>query len=82
MGGRLKLHLRTRNVDVPDLVDYNIIDTLKKQCIIVTKDFLDKNTLKMDDINKLTCSVYRIQKAEGYNKNDLSTIRTTVVKVK
>ncbi|MDD5892126.1 MAG: AAA family ATPase [Bacteroidales bacterium] len=61
---------------------YNIIDTLKKQCIIVTKDFLDKNTLRMDDINKLTCSVYRIQKAEGYNKNDLSTIRTTVVKVK
>lgn len=61
---------------------YNIIDTLKKQCIIVTKDFLDKNTLRMDDINKLTCSVYRIQKAAGYNKNDLSTIRTTVVKVK
>ncbi len=61
---------------------YNIIDTLKKQCIIVTKDFLEKNTLRMNDINKLTCSVYRIQKAEGFNKNDLSTIRTTVVKVK
>lgn len=61
---------------------YNIIDTLKKQCIIVTKDFLENNTLRLDEINKLTCSVYRIQKAEGYNKNDLSTIRTTVTKVK
>ena len=61
---------------------YNIIDHINKQCIIVTKDFLDKNTLRMADINKLTCSVYRIQKADGFDKNDLSTIRTTVVKVK
>ena len=61
---------------------YNIIDNINKQCIIVTKDFLDKNTLRMADINKLTCSVYRIQKADGFDKNDLSTIRTTVVKVK
>ena len=61
---------------------YNIIDNINKQCIIVTKDFLDKNTLRMTDINKLTCSVYRIQKADGFDKNDLSTIRTTVVKVK
>ena len=61
---------------------YNIIDSLDKQCIIVTKDFLERDSLRMDDINKLTCSVYRIKKAEGYNKNDLSTIRTTVEKVK
>ena len=61
---------------------YNIIDHINKQCIIVTKDFLDKNTLRMTDINKLTCSVYRIQKADGFDKNDLSTIRTIVVKVK
>lgn len=61
---------------------YNIIDNLEKQCIIVTKDFLNKSALKMDEINKLTCSVYRIKKAEGYNDEDLSTIRTTVEKVK
>ena len=61
---------------------YNIIDHINKQCIIVTKDFLDKNTLRMADINKLTCSVYRIHKADGFDKNDLSTIRTIVVKVK
>lgn len=61
---------------------YNIIDNIKKQCIIVTKDFLDRSELRMEDINKLKCPVYRIRKAEGYDKNDLSTIRTTVVKVK
>lgn len=61
---------------------YNIIDTIDKQCIIVTKDFLDRSVLRMDDINKLTCSVYRIQKADGFDKDDLSTIRTTAVKVK
>lgn len=61
---------------------YNIIDNLEKQCIIVTKDFLNKSGLKMDEINKLTCSVYRIKKSEGYNDEDLSTIRTTVEKVK
>ena len=61
---------------------YNIIDNLEKQCIIVTKDFLNKSALKMDEINKLTCSVYRIKKAEGYNDEDLSTIRSTVEKVK
>lgn len=61
---------------------YNIINHIDKQCIIVTKDFLDRSELRMDDINKLECPVYRIQKAEGYNKDDLSTIRTTVVKVK
>ncbi len=61
---------------------YNIIDHLNKQCIIVTKDFLDKSVLRMDDIDKLTCSVYRIQKTEGYDKNNLATIRTTVEKVK
>jgi len=61
---------------------YNIIDCINKQCIIITKDFLSKNQLRIDDINKLTCSVYRIQKAAGFNKNDLSTIRTIVEKVK
>ena len=61
---------------------YNIIDTINKQCIIVTKDFLDHSELRLADISKLTCSVYRIQKAEGFDKDDLSTIRTTVVKVK
>ena len=61
---------------------YNIIDSINKQCIIVTKDFLDHSEIRINDINKLTCSVYRIKKADGYDKSDLSTIRTTVTKIK
>lgn len=35
-----------------------------------------------DDINKLSCSVYRIKKAENFNASDLSTIRTKVTKIR
>lgn len=62
---------------------YNIIDTLEKQCIIVTKDFLDdKGNIDYNKINQLTCTVYRIQKAPGFNQDDLSTIRTILTPVK
>lgn len=61
---------------------YNIIDNLDKQCIIVTKDFISQSGLNMDAINKLTCSVYRIKKADGFDPRDLSTIRTIVESVK
>lgn len=68
--------------DAKEDVFYNIIDRINKQCIIVTKDFLDHSELRDDAISKLTCSVYRIKKAEGFDKNDLSTVRTNVIKVK
>lgn len=61
---------------------YNVIDKIKKQCIIVTKDLLDKDEqtgqrrLNMDKINRLTCSVYRIEKQRPFDPNNLSTIRT------
>lgn len=66
---------------------YNLIDKLDKQCIIVTKDFLvdsDKKIkdLNMDKINKLTSSVYRITKIEGFNQSDLSTIQTQIIPIK
>ncbi|MCR4801042.1 MAG: AAA family ATPase [Bacteroidales bacterium] len=67
---------------------YNVIDTIDKQCIIVTKDLLniDKNTgekkLDFDTIDKLSCSVYRIEKVEPFNDKDLSTIQTVVKHVK
>lgn len=61
---------------------YNIIDTLKKQCIIVTKDFLDDNGhIDEKKINQLTCKVYRIRKEAGFNQDDLSTIRTTITPI-
>ena len=61
---------------------YDVIDKLDKQCIIVTKDFITKGKVRTDDINRLTCSVYRIQKAAGFDQNNLSTIRTMVNKIK
>lgn len=67
---------------------YNIIDNIDKQCVIFTKDLLkyDRNTekreLDFDKINQLSCSVYRIQKALGYDEEDLSTIRTITEKIK
>lgn len=67
---------------------YNVIDTIDKQCVIVTKDLLniDKTTgqkmLDYDTINKLSCSVYRIEKVEPFNDKDLSTIQTVVKQVR
>lgn len=61
---------------------YNIIDKIDKQCIIVTKDFITKGKLRLNEIEHLTCSVYRIKKRDGFDQNDLSTICTEVEKVK
>ncbi len=62
---------------------YNIIDTLDKQCIIVTKDFLDdKGRIDDNKINQLTCTVYRIKKEAGFNQDDLSTVRTIITPIK
>ena len=67
---------------------YNVIDTIDKQCLIVTKDLLNvdkgtgQKTLDFDTINKLSCSVYRIEKVEPFNDKDLSTIQTVVKQVR
>lgn len=61
---------------------YNVIDGLDKQCIIVTKDFMTKGVVRSKDIEKLSCPVYRIKKADGFDKNNMATIRTTVKKLK
>ena len=67
---------------------YNVIDTIDKQCVIVTKDLLnvDKKTgekkLDLDTIDKLSCTVYRIEKVEPFNDKDLSTIQTVVKHIK
>lgn len=69
-------------------VFYNVIDKIDKQCIIVTKDLLlaDESTgekkINNDKIQQLTCSVYRISKAPGYNPLDLSTIKTETKRIK
>ena len=61
---------------------YNIIDKIEKQCIIVTKDFITKGHLRIEDVEQLTCTVYRIKKRDGFSQSDLSTICTEVEKVK
>ena len=61
---------------------YNIINDVKKQCIVITKDFISGGKVRMKDVDKLTCRVYRIKKAEGFNNSDLSTIRTLVKEIK
>jgi DNA sulfur modification protein DndD len=61
---------------------YNVINTVNKQCIITTKDFITKGKVRFIDIEKLNCPVYRIKKAEGFDPNNLATIRTTIEKIK
>ena len=61
---------------------YNVIDRLDKQCIIVTKDFMTRGVVRTKDIEKLSCPVYRIKKADGFDKNNMATIRSTVKKLK
>lgn len=61
---------------------YNIINQLQKQCIIVTKDFLERGSLNMSEINQLTCTVYRIKKAENFDSTNMATVRTLIEKIK
>lgn len=61
---------------------YNVIDKINKQCIIVTKDFITKGQLRLNDIDKLTCGVYRIRKADNFDSHNMATIRTIVEKIK
>lgn len=68
--------------DVKEDYFYNVINSIKKQCIIVTKDFITKGNVRLGDVEKLNCPVYRIKKAIGFDPNNLATIRTTVDKIK
>lgn len=74
--------------DFKEDVFYNIIDGIEKQCIIVTKDLLevDKITkqkrLNQEKLDRMTCTVYQISKAPGFNPLDLSTIQTIVTPIK
>lgn len=61
---------------------YNVIDSLSKQCIIVTKDFITKGSVRFSEIENLTCSVYRIKKADGFDSRNMATVRTTIEKIK
>ena len=61
---------------------------IKKQVIIVTKSYLLKNSrtgdfmLDEEGLKKIECPIYRIQKLTGFDKKDLSTIDTQIIKIK
>ena len=61
---------------------YNVIDKIQKQCIIVTKDFIEKGKLNEIAIEGLTCSVYRISKAPNFDQTNMATIRTIINKIR
>ena len=65
---------------------FNVISTLDKQVIIVTKSFLtEKNgdvildKPKIDDVNG---SVFRIEKKKPFDDKKLGTIQTVITKIK
>lgn len=56
---------------------------VEKQCIVVTKSFLNRNEegeydIDDDRLKKFDCPIYRIKKKSGFDKKDLSTIETIV----
>ncbi len=62
---------------------FNVISDIKKQCIIFTKSFLDDNgKLIYDKIEKLHCTINRMEKQIPFDKDDLSTIQTTITLIK
>lgn len=61
---------------------YKVFDGIDNQCIILTKDFIDHGRLDQDAIGDIDATVYQIRKADGYDPEDLATIRTLIKKVK
>lgn len=62
---------------------FNVVGGINKQTIIVTKSFLVEDTpghskLNMERVKEIQAKKYRIEIMKPYNKEDLSTIRTTI----
>lgn len=59
---------------------YNVVDSLDKQCIITTKDFvLPGGKLDEAALDRLTCRVYRIRKSEGFVQGAIDTVKSDVI---
>ncbi|MDR3326980.1 MAG: AAA family ATPase [Prevotellaceae bacterium] len=62
---------------------FNVISDIKKQCIIFTKSFLnDEGKLLDDKIDKLHCTINRMEKQRPFDKDDLSTVQTKITLIK
>jgi len=66
---------------------FNVIGTLDKQVIIVTKSFLKETSngnveLDMNKVNELSGNVFRIEKKKPFDDKKLGTIQTVITKIK
>lgn len=65
---------------------FNVISTLSKQVIIVTKSFLNEYNgdvaLDSDKIEKVNGRVFRIEKKKPFDDKKLGTIQTVITKIK
>ena len=65
---------------------FNVISTLEKQVIIVTKSFLRENNgeavLDIAKINEVNGSIFRIEKKKPFDDKKLGTIQTVISKIK
>lgn len=73
--------------DAKDAEFFNVVSSLDKQVIIVTKSFLrdEKNgnvSLDSDRIENVKGRVYRIEKKKPFDDKKLGTIQTVITKIK
>ncbi|MBK6331110.1 MAG: hypothetical protein IPF62_11560 [Bacteroidetes bacterium] len=62
---------------------FEVISSIKKQCIIFTKSFLtEKGVLDNKKIDAQHCTIYRMEKQRPFNNLDLSTIQTKITLIK
>ncbi len=66
---------------------FNVISTLDKQVIIVTKSFLKEGAnrdvvLDQNKVNEISGRVFRIEKKKPFDDKDLTTIQTVISKIK
>lgn len=66
---------------------FNVIGTVNKQVIIVTKSFLKENAkgetvLDNDKVDGISGSVFRLERKRPFNDKDLATIQTIISKIK
>lgn len=73
--------------DVKESEFFNVISTLKKQVIIVTKSFLKESAngdvvLDENRINEISGRVFRIEKKKPFDDKKLGTIQTVITLIK
>jgi DNA sulfur modification protein DndD len=65
---------------------FNVISSLKKQVIIVTKSFLKEGTngetLDYSKVGEISGSIFRIEKNRPFDDKNLATIQTVITKIK